>query len=1483
MIGKCPPPSVLDVSATVAPLGGTADLRAALTSSAVPLAGQTVTFSLNGVSAGSATTDGAGVASLTGVSIGGLAAGTYPTAVVARFAGDVIYRPVEQSASLTVVDTVGPAISIISPVAGAIYVTGAVVPASYSCLDPSGVTTCAGPVASGDTIDTSIPGPHAFIVTATDVFHNASQLSVSYTVIDLPRIDVTSPVEPIYELGSVVQARYSCTNSVTCLGDVANGAALDTSSPGIKTITISATDAYGNMTTQAITYMVSLGACVTPFPNATAWLAGDGTPADELGGNSTWVGTAAYEAGKVGQAFSFGSGSYVTLPVVQPGSFTLQAWVRTANRMMPAGTGILSTGASGQESISAQVELDGAGNYQLNVGSGEPVLFIGPATTAFQHIAASYDQATGVISTYLNGQLVDFNYWTGSPALGIQVLNLGINRQASGDRFAGAVDETQVFNRALTADEILQTFKAGASGLCKEDHPPVAVIALTSSNPAEATGPAGATVQFDGSASSDADGDSLTYVWREGSTVLGTARSLSAPLPIGSHQITLTVDDGRFKTGSMSVAVVVQDTTSPIISGTPGSFVLEATRAGGAAPTWTAPTATDIVDGAVEVVCLPASGTSFGVGTTTVTCTATDAHLNAARTAFDVTVNDTTPPVLAGVPAGITAEATGAGGAVVSWTSPTATDVVDGRVSLTCVPTAGSLFVVGTTHVECSAVDTRGNAAAGGFDVIVRDTTPPAFASVPALLLSEATAPAGAIVTYASPSASDVVDGLRPATCSPASGTVFALGNTIVTCSARDSRGNLGETTFTVRVVDTVGPTLTLPDSVVVEATGPVGAPVLYAASASDLVSGAVAISCAPASGSTFGLGVTAVTCSATDGAGNVTPGEFPVVVRDTLPPAAQIATPSVDAMLTGSPVTVTVQASDIVGVASVTVNGTPAALTIGQPQSGTWTALVPVTIAPGTAIELRAVAADSRGNHIEAVRVVDNDGLQSLAPPAALAPFALDRDRAAGADLSNTFSSEFNNGITSGSVTRNGWTVTLNASTAPPRPPTVPPAAFWPATGWVQVGVTGAAGPAEAIVNACVGGVKQIRLNAPGERGVFACDPATGTIAFKALSASPTIDVWKQISPTAWLGIPVMTGGGVSTGSPTTAFPDNPGPIDVKVVRFDDSGMAHVVGTFRLLPGASADVIVKADSAGRDDQFVFQALHGTVSVTMNGTLKVLEPGIAATLPIDRTPPRVSCGGADRAWHGDNVQIACTTEDRELGLRNPSDAQFSLATAVADGDETSAAETDSRTVCDGGGNCVDVVPVGGNRVDRKPPAIDVTSPRPDAVYVFHQAVVGSFSCADGGSGVASCSASSDNGHPIPTSSVGASAFSVVAADQVGNSRTVSIPYAVTYALELAEDGNATAKERETSQLAVRIADALGVNQSAASVQLRATGIVSFDGTTHVELTDSMLRFDPRSGVYRLDVNTGRLRPGSYRLKIEVSGDPVAHVVPFLVN
>jgi hypothetical protein len=77
---------------------------------------------------------------------------------------------------------------------------------------------------------------------------------------------------------------------------------------------------------------------------------------------------------------------------------------------------------------------------------------------------------------------------------------------------------------------------------------------------------------------------------------------------------------------------------------------------------------------------------------------------NTATAVFPVTVNDTDLTVV-GVPADITAVATGPSGAVVSYTMPTALDEDPNPVPVTCDRASGSTFPVGATTVMCQAVD----------------------------------------------------------------------------------------------------------------------------------------------------------------------------------------------------------------------------------------------------------------------------------------------------------------------------------------------------------------------------------------------------------------------------------------------------------------------------------------------------------------------------------------------------------------------------------------------------------------------------------------------------------------------------------------------------------------------------------------------------------------------------------------------------------
>lgn len=181
--------------------------------------------------------------------------------------------------------------------------------------------------------------------------------------------------------------------------------------------------------------------------------------------------------------------------------------------------------------------------------------------------------------------------------------------------------------------------------------------------------------------------------------------------------------------------------------------------------------------------------------------------------------------------------------------------------------------------------------------VVASDTTPPviaAHADVPA----EAAGPNGAVVTYSAPETSDAVDGIGTASCAPASGSTFVLGTTTVTCTAKDAAGNVATpTTFNVVVKDTVAPVIAPHADVPAEATGPSGAVVSYNAPATtDAVDGGGSATCAPASGSTFALGATLVTCHASDAAGNPAAATtFKVIVSDTHAPVitALQATPS--------------------------------------------------------------------------------------------------------------------------------------------------------------------------------------------------------------------------------------------------------------------------------------------------------------------------------------------------------------------------------------------------------------------------------------------------------------------------------------------------------------------------------------------------------------------------------------------------------------
>ncbi len=167
------------------------------------------------------------------------------------------------------------------------------------------------------------------------------------------------------------------------------------------------------------------------------------------------------------------------------------------------------------------------------------------------------------------------------------------------------------------------------------------------------------------------------------------------------------------------MTLTVVSNTPPTLQ-LPASFTVEGNERNGAGVTWSA-AATDSEDATAPTpTCSPASGSHFGLGTTSVSCSATDTGGLTATGSFDVTVADTTAPILSGVPASIETTTANADGTAVTFVPPTASDVVDPQPTATCSPASGATFPIGSTTVTCTSTDASGNHSSASFGVSVR-------------------------------------------------------------------------------------------------------------------------------------------------------------------------------------------------------------------------------------------------------------------------------------------------------------------------------------------------------------------------------------------------------------------------------------------------------------------------------------------------------------------------------------------------------------------------------------------------------------------------------------------------------------------------------------------------------------------------------------------------------------------------------------------
>lgn len=225
--------------------------------------------------------------------------------------------------------------------------------------------------------------------------------------------------------------------------------------------------------------------CFAAPAGLVGWWRAEDDAADFTGANSgSFPFGAAFTNGVVGQAFDFdGSSRRVSIPdspaLQLTNAMTLEAWV------YPRAYGGFITfrgdNRGGLDNWTLDTYDTGFVKFSLIDPTNNAVSLRAPlALNQWQHVAATWSRASGVLRIYINGTL---SAQTNSPLVPIGALDpasepaIGIGNHGGTFHqfpFNGLIDELGIYNRALNSNEIAGIVAAGSAGKCTSSTPPVA-------------------------------------------------------------------------------------------------------------------------------------------------------------------------------------------------------------------------------------------------------------------------------------------------------------------------------------------------------------------------------------------------------------------------------------------------------------------------------------------------------------------------------------------------------------------------------------------------------------------------------------------------------------------------------------------------------------------------------------------------------------------------------------------------------------------------------------------------------------------------------------------------------------------------------------------------------------------------------------------------------------------------------------------------
>jgi hypothetical protein len=289
-----------------------------------------------------------------------------------------------------------------------------------------------------------------------------------------PSITINSPLSVFYQTGATITPAFGCLDNpgsgVASCQRTGGSGPLDSTTPGWRPFTVTATDQAGNTASKTVEYLIGTGACVAQVPSLKAWWRFNGSmfdTVDHLYASPSYA-SGWFDNAVAGQGWTNGASQNYLVAADESqlslsSTMTVAMWVKPIGFSGPSGTLVTKP---------AHYRIarypDGTLRWAFSRTTGYAWVNTG-AVIPYQHwshVALTYDN--GLVKSYVNGRLVHTQTLAGSPASsGDPNAPLTIGGRA--DLLAtlsGTYDDVQIYDGAMTAAGVEALAQAGGGSVC---------------------------------------------------------------------------------------------------------------------------------------------------------------------------------------------------------------------------------------------------------------------------------------------------------------------------------------------------------------------------------------------------------------------------------------------------------------------------------------------------------------------------------------------------------------------------------------------------------------------------------------------------------------------------------------------------------------------------------------------------------------------------------------------------------------------------------------------------------------------------------------------------------------------------------------------------------------------------------------------------------------------------------------------------------